>query len=98
MKSICYMVLALGALILVASIDAVPDPPAVNPHSASVKAPCLREFAGGFREERVTCNSASISPHVPIRRARLTDAVDPNRPSAGIALTGHAADPSPPVL
>src|SRR6266404_1188081 len=97
MKSICYMVLVLGALMLAAS-DAVPDPPAVNPHTVNVKAPCLREFAGGFREQRVTCDSASISPHVPIRRARLTDAAEPNRPSDWIALAGHAADPSPPAL
>ena len=98
MKSICYIALALGALMAAASIDAVPDPPAVNPHTVSLKAGCLRELVDGFREQRLTCDSAYISPRVPVHRVNLTNAAEPNRPSDGIALTGHAADPSPPVL
>jgi hypothetical protein len=98
MKSISYMVLVLSVLMVAASIDAVPDPPAVTPHTVNVKASCLREFVGGFREQRLVCESACISPHVPIHRVSLADATKPKRSSDWITLAGHAADPSPPVL
>lgn len=98
MKSTSYAVLVLSVLMVAASIDAVPDPPAVTPHSLSVKAHCLREFVGAFREQRLTCASAYTSLHVPINRVSLPDATRPKRSSDWITLAGYAADPSPPVL
>jgi hypothetical protein len=98
MKSISYVVVVLSVLMVAASIDAVPDPPAVTPHAVDVKAPCLRELVGGFREQRLTCDSAGISPHVPVHRVSLADAPKPMRSSDSITLTGYAADSSPPIL
>src|SRR6266404_933986 len=97
MKSISYAVLILSGLVA-ASIDAVPDPPAVTSHTVNVKAPCLREFVGAFGEQRLTSDSACISPHAPIHLVSLPDATKPKRSSDWIALAGHAADPSPPIL
>jgi len=88
----------MSALIVSASIDASPDPPAVNPHTANAKAACLREFIHGFCEQRLNCDSLCNSPPLPILGVRITEAVEPNRPSDWIVLAGHAADPSPPVL
>ncbi len=98
MKTIGYMILALGALMVVASIDTIPDPPAVNPHTVDVKASCERDVAAGLREQDTICDSASISSHAAILRVNLRDAAAPHRPNDWIALSGHAADPSPPRL
>ena len=98
MKSISYLVFILSGLIVAASIDAVPDPPAVTSHTVNVKAPCLREVVVAFDEQRLTSDSACISSHVPIHLVGLLDAMKPKRSSDWIALAGHAADPSPPVI
>jgi hypothetical protein len=98
MKSISYMVLVLVVLMVAASIDAVPDPPAETPHTVNVKATCLRQFVSVFREQRLTCDSPCLSLHVPIHRVNPTDAAKPKRSSDWIALAVYAADPSPPVL
>ncbi len=93
-----YAVLIVCALMVAASVDAVPDPPAVTPHSVSVKDTCPLDFVGDFRVQRVTARSACISPQVPIHRVTLADGANPKRSSDPIILTGYAADPSPPVL
>jgi hypothetical protein len=98
MKSISYVVMVLSVFMVAAAIDAIPDPPAVTPHTVNVKDSCPRGFDGGFREQRLTCDSACISPYVPIQRISRVDATKPKRFSDWIALTGYAADPSPPVL
>src|SRR5712691_10266120 len=73
MKSISYLVLILSGLMVAASIDAVPDPPAVRSDTANVKAPCLREVVVAFDEQRLTSDSACISSHVPIHLVSLPD-------------------------
>jgi hypothetical protein len=98
MKSISYAALVLSVLMVAATVDDIPDPPAVPPHTVTVKASCQREFVGSFREQGLTCASACISPHVPIHRVGLADANEPKRSSNWIRLTAFATDPSPPVL
>jgi hypothetical protein len=98
MKSLSYVVFVLSALMVSASMDAVPDPPALTPHTVKAKAFCLREFVGAFREQRLTCNSLFISPHVTIHPVSPADATKPKRSSDWITLAGYATDPSPPVL
>lgn len=97
MKSVSCALLILSAL-MAASIDGIPDPPAVTPHAVNVKAPCPREFVGGCGEQRLTCDSVCISAHVPIHRVSLADAPKPMRSSDWITSAGYAADSSPPVL
>lgn len=97
MKSLSYVVFVLSALMVSASMDAVPDPPALTPHTVNVKALCLREFVGAFREQRLTY-ALFISPHVTIHPVSPADATKPKRSSDWITLAGYATDPSPPVL
>jgi hypothetical protein len=97
MKSILYIVLVLLASLVATSVDAAPDPPAVNPHILDVKIAGLREFPNAFNMQRLSCASPCLAPHLPFRRVELTEMVTPNRPSDEISLAGHAADPSPPT-
>ncbi len=97
MKSQSCAIWVLGALIVMASLDAVPDPPAVNPHTVHV-ASRLCQAAGGLCERRLNCNWSCASSHLQMRWIAFTPADEPNLPSDRTALTGHAADPSPPAL
>ena len=97
MKSISYLALVLSVFMVAATIDAVPDPPAVAPHTVDVKDSCLREFVSDFHEQPLTGDLTCIS-HAPIHRVSLSDAAEPKRSSDWITLAGYAADSSPPVL
>jgi hypothetical protein len=94
MKSKSYIVWVVGALLVIASVDTIPDPPAVNPHAVSV-ATRLCKTRGGACEYRLRCDW-SYSSHLQVRWTAFTSVYEPNLPSDRIALTGFAADPSPP--
>ena len=70
MRSISQVALVLSVLMVVATIDAVPDPPAVAPHTVELKVSCLRAFVGEFREQPLTGDLTSNS-HAPIRQASV---------------------------
>ncbi len=95
MKLISCTVWILGAVMVIASVDAVPDPPAVTPHTVNVTSRQC-EIRGGFCEPRLDCNSPCIS-RLQVRWIAFTRPYEPNRPSDWVALTGHAADTSPPA-
>jgi hypothetical protein len=97
MKSKLSIIWALGALMVIVSLDALPDPPAVNPHTGNV-ASRLCEARGSLCEPRLNCDWSCTSSHVQIRWIALASAYEPNLPSDWIVLTGQAADPSPPAL
>jgi len=81
---------------VIASLDAVPDPPAVNPHTVNVASrPC--EARGGLCEPRLNSDRPRTSSHLQLGWIAFTAASEP-LPSDWIVLTGQAADPSPPVL
>ncbi|HTD44588.1 MAG TPA: hypothetical protein VK687_10420 [Bryobacteraceae bacterium] len=96
MKSICFTVWVLGALLVVSSLDNRPDPPAVNPHAVNTKSSCLREGTCGFQQERVNWVMPCGSPGLHIRWTVDPRANEPKSAPDRIALSGHAADPSPP--
>jgi hypothetical protein len=98
MKPISHIALVLCVFLVIASVDAIPDPPAVAPHSVDVKVSCLRDFAGSFREEPLTGDLASTSQHSPIHRLSPAIENEPKRSNDWIALAGYAADSSPPTL
>lgn len=89
MKLLCYSACVLCALLLIVSMDAVPDPPAVNPHTVTVE---LHSAALDCLDLDTT--AAYFHPHV--RRLESSRDREPHRPSDSILLTGRAADPSPP--
>ena len=102
MKSPRYMsigcvAMALCVLLVASSLDSIPDPLAVNPHTVNSKAFGLREMAGGVQEQRIDCHAIFAAPP-PLRCFDLAKAGKLSRPCDDIALVGYAADPSPPAL
>jgi hypothetical protein len=96
MKASFYMVLVLGALLVAAAVDAVPDPPAVKPAVVSLRAPT--EVGGVLpKSECFRGDTCAVLPPLPLRRFDPAEAGKLRRPGDVIALTGYAADPSPPL-
>jgi len=89
MKLFWCTALVLGALLLIVSLDAVPDPPAVNPHTVSVELDSLAP-------QRPDLNTAVACPQLNVRFIESSPDEGPNHPSDSILLTGRATDPSPP--
>jgi len=79
----------LGALLLIVSLDTVPDPPAVNPHTVSVELDSLGPQGLDF-DTAVACSQINV------RFLESWHDQGPHHPSDSILLTGRAADPSPP--
>jgi hypothetical protein len=96
MKSKSSTIWVLGVLLAIGSVDSVPDPPAVNPHTVSV-ASHLCEAHGRVCERRLNSDWSSSSL-LQVRWIAFTSAYEPNLPTDRIARTGFAADPSPPTL
>ncbi len=97
MKLKSCIIWVLGALMVIASVDAIPDPPAVNSHTVNV-ASLLCKARGAVCERRLNCDWSRSSSHLQTRWISFTSTDEPNRPSDWIVLTGYAADPSPPVF
>ena len=89
------VVWVLGLVLMVASLDAAPDPPAIDPHGATAKAFSERDSAGCFRDQP---SAATMPTRTQAPRITFTHEDEPGRPSALMAETRHATDPSPPVL
>ena len=97
MKALFYMALVLGALLVVTAVDAVPDPPAIKPVVVSVRA--LTELGGVLpKSECFRGDTCAVLPPLPLRRFDPAETGKLRRPSDMIALTGYAADPSPPLV
>src|SRR5713226_2243588 len=93
MRSIWCTVWILGALLIVATLDAQPDPPAVNPSSAH----CKVLHSHVFSCDRIP-HSDSLPTFRPFRvSVGAIEACEPARPSERTVLIGQAADPSPPA-
>lgn len=96
MKTHPCLLWILGAVLAVAAVDRIPDPPAVNPHTVNVasrlcdsgySAPAQHLKSGGF----------CFSSHLHATRIAFTSASEPSLPRDWIVLTGQAADTSPPI-
>ena len=95
MRLTSCIIWVLGLLLAVASVDAAPDPPAVNPHAVGV-AYIFCDVCGNVRERRLDSES-SISLLLQVRWIAFTSVYEPNLPADWIALTGLATDPTPPA-
>jgi hypothetical protein len=89
MKLFWYTAWALGALLLIVSLDTVPDPPAVNPHTVSVDLDSLEP-------QRLVADTAIAGLQFNVRLVESWHDEGPHHPSDSILLTGRATDPSPP--
>jgi hypothetical protein len=91
-RSIRCTVWILGALLVLALLDSIPDPPAVNPHTVTVK-------VASARAESVPQHSSSPDLLAQFRTGRIfVEDTEPDCPSTLIAEEGQASDPSPPAL
>jgi len=97
MKSLAYIALVLSVLMVAASVDAVPDPPAVNPHSLDLKIVGLLEVPDVSPELHLHGVSPSLALFLPLRRVDFMETVKSSRPSDQIARLNTAGDPSPPA-
>ena len=93
MKSISTTIWILAILLVVATLDNVPDPPAVNP-TAVCKVLQVHDYSGDAATRLADSLSAPDTLSVSFVSADLSD---PYRPSDRIILSGQAADSSPPV-
>lgn len=94
MNSFSCAVWLLGALLVMATIDTVPDPPAVNPSSAACQVIQPLHYSCDTASRR--CDSLAMPHPFPVSLVAV-DACEPYRPSDRMVLTGQAADPSPPA-
>jgi hypothetical protein len=94
MKSVWCTVWILGAVLVIATLDARPDPPAVNPNPAAHKVLQTHDCACDTATPR--CDSLAAVHPFTMRRV-ATGLCEPHRPSDRIILTGQAGDPSPPL-
>lgn len=97
MKSLAYIALVLSVLMVTASVDAVPDPPAVNPHSLDLKIVGLLEVPDVSPELRLHGVPSSLALFLPLRHIDFIELVKSSRPSDEITRVSAAGDPSPPV-
>jgi hypothetical protein len=98
MKSLLYIALVLSVLMVAATVDAVPDPPAVNPHSLDLKLVGLLEVPDTSPELRLFGVSPCLALFLPVRRVDFIETVKSSRPSDQITRVNAAGDPSPPVF
>jgi hypothetical protein len=98
MKSPPYIVLVLVASLLAASLDAFPDPPAVNPHGLNVKVTVARDLPSAYDDQRWHWISLCGVLPLPFRRVDFARMMTPKRLGDAMAAVRHAADPSPPAV
>ncbi len=98
MKSIVYIALVLSALMVAASVDTVPDPPAVNPHTFDLKLAGLLEVPDASAGQRLASISSWPGLFLPVRRIDFIELVKPSPFRRQITRVSVAGDPSPPVL
>lgn len=98
MKSLVYIALVLSVLMVAASVDAIPDPPAINPHSLDHKTVGLLEVPDVSPVLRLHGVSPNLTPFAPIGRGDFIEAVASSSPCPQIAGVNVAGDPSPPVF
>jgi hypothetical protein len=94
-----YIIWVLCALLMMASLDAIPDPPAIDQHAVKVVSPQVCKASSSAVDRRLNCTwNCPFSNTFQVRWVTLTSSYEPNLPSDWIVLTGQAADPSPPTM
>lgn len=97
MKLLVHIALVLGPLLVAASLDAIPDPPAVNPHTVDVRACTLCQAPPASEEQRCQEKALSFASHHGFRCVDLSGDPETIRHCDDVALTRSAGDPSPPA-
>jgi hypothetical protein len=93
MKSTRWLIWILSALLVLATVDNIPDPAAMNPGNAQFKASCPDEHPAESATRSAQLIDALFGLPVHSLTASIVE-LHPYRPR--LVLTAHAADPSPP--
>src|SRR5689334_7608969 len=96
MKLIWCTIWVLSALLIAASLDTAPDPPAVDPLGMAVKVPSPGEHGPAFNWELGSLHYTALVAPVRIFATAFVEESDPDHPGQLIVQAGYAADPSPP--
>jgi hypothetical protein len=94
MKFISCAIWLLSALLLTATLDAQPDPPAVNPNAAACKILLTHDYSGETAIQRWDSLAAFDPRPLSLFSADIYACWTPAEP---VVLTGQAADSSPPL-
>lgn len=86
----------LPALLVAASVDAIPDPPALDPHFAATKVPALNESPTTGSNPSGNYGS-NLFVQFRAQETILVRDAKPGNPATFIAQMGQAADSSPPA-
>jgi len=92
MKSLCW-VLSFLALLVISTLDARPDPPAVNPNATSGKILTLHQDSG----DTVTVTPVPVLTNADFDGHWVLSDVPVFRPVDLRDFTALASDPSPPL-
>ena len=95
MKSLRWTIWILGLLLIAATLDSQPDPPALNPSSALNTVLSQPLWVCDAPAQR--CDSVAAAVPFPIGLISA-DACEPYRPGDRTKLTVQAGDASPPAL
>ena len=86
----------LGAILVSASLDATPDPPALDPHPRIVRVATPTAWPHELNNQLENVGSPSLSQLS--RQTTFFEAdIDPHGPIAILAEAGRATDTSPPA-
>ena len=97
MKLIWCTIWVLSALLIAASLDATPDPPAVDPLKMVVKVPGPAEHVGGLARERSSLHVMALPAPFGVVGNIISQEPESHRQGDVIVQAGFAADPSPPA-
>ena len=97
-RPLVWCIWILAALLVVASVDATPDPPALDPHFAAIKVQSPSGFAKAVQSP--SGNDSSLDLLAPLAAGGSVFAGDTGLdcPATSIAQMEQAADPSPPLF
>jgi len=88
--------LLLCAFLVAGSLDSVPDPPAIRPHSTDLKFFNAREAASDA-QQHFNCGIASVVSCAPVRFIAPASEQMPRESTPSVVLSRFASDPSPPL-
>lgn len=94
MKLIPCTIWILSALLVMAALDTLPDPPAVNPSAGACKVLPLQDISCDTTMRRI--DSPVVSDPFPVILV-AADTTEPYRLSDRVMFTRQAADSSPPA-
>jgi hypothetical protein len=92
-RQLVWCIWILAALLAVASVDATPDPPALDPHFAAMKV----SGPSGLAVQNASGNDNSLAPFQ-ARWSVFVGDTEPDCPATLLVQMEQAADPSPPLF